>query len=391
MSEVQAFSVEQVLELLRKVDLFEGLPEGQLREVAAIVEGLELDEGEVLFQEGEPGDAFYAVFSGAVEIVKRTASGTEKMAIRRTGEAFGEMALLDDAPRSATARAIEETRLVTISRESFQALLGGDSLATRVLRALSKALRALGLRFAASEKLAAARDAQADDVDAVSRAAQRAMLPRRAPSVPGYDIAAGTTTEETGRGDTVWDWMQVADGRTALLAYDVQGEGLPPSHQLGAVRVLLRALAAEESDPKEILRKANAALSHAAVEGAEQFVECGIAVLGEDGTVEWASAGRVPAGQIRRNGTFEEFGSHGPTLGMMEGFRYSSSRIQMGPGDVFVVLSQASVGLFRGAADLVAQVQGKPAGEVVSTLHRAVRKAHGENPEETSVIFLRKH
>ena len=107
--------------------------------------------------------------------------------------------------------------------------------------------------------------------------------------------------------------------------------------------------------------------------------------------IEWASAGRVPGGIIRREGTFEEFGAHGPPLGMMGGFKYNVQKFAMNAGDTAFVLSHASQGLFLGAADLVAQLHGKPAGEVVATLHRAIRKAQGEEHTETSVLYVRKH
>lgn len=228
------------------------------------------------------------------------------------------------------------------------------------------------------------------DADAVSRSVQRRLLPRNAPRVTGYDVAAGTTTEDDGRGHTVWDWISLPGGRPAILAYNVQGSGLPPSHELVAVRAVMRSLAADHADVTEILPRANAALSQASVSNGERFVECGVAVPGPD-WVEWSSAGRVAAGVIRRNGTFDELGSHGPPLGLMKGFRYGSRRILMGPGDVLVALTEASRGLFRGAADLVAQVQGRTAGEVVSTLHRAVRKAQEGRPRETTVMLIRKH
>lgn len=226
--------------------------------------------------------------------------------------------------------------------------------------------------------------------DAVSRLVQRQLLPRNAPRVEGYDIAAGTTTEEVGRGHTVWDWIPLAGGRSAIFTYNVQGGGIPASHDLVAVRAVLRALSIERSDLPEILQRANAALSQSAVGAGGRFVECGAALPRGD-RIEWSAAGRVPAGVIRRDGTFAQMGSDGPPLGMMEGFRYGSQRISMGPGDVFVALTEVSGGIFRGAADLVAQVHGKTAGEVVSTLHRAVRKAYGDEPRETTALLIRKH
>ena len=226
----------------------------------------------------------------------------------------------------------------------------------------------------------------------VSRSLRQALLPRNAPRVEGYDIGAGTMIDERGRGATVWGWLLLPDGRTALVTLDVRADGFPPAVHLATVRGVLRAVVAEGGGLDSVLVRRNTTMADCAVDEASQHVECGILVVEVDGgQVEWASAGRVPCGLIRRDGAFEELAFHGPALGMMEGFQYGSERLDMGVGDTAIVLSHASTGLFRGAADLVAQIHGKPAGEVVSTLHRGIRKAQGEVPEEISVLFVRKH
>lgn len=388
---VHGWSTDEVVRLLQKVDLFDGLPQDDLHRIAGIVGGTSIEAGEVLFEEGEPGDNFYIVFRGAVEITKSRPDGsTEKLAVRRAGEGFGEMALLNDAPRSATARAAEAAQLMTVSREDFEKLLGGDSLALRMMRVLSKALRALGVRFASVEKVQDAGARVRGDALEVSRVMQAGLLPTQAPRVDGFDIAAGTTTEETGRGGSVWDWVTLGDGRTALLTYDVRQDGFPPAHHLGVARALVRGLAGDQATVPQLLARANEALSAAAVEGLDQFVEVGVLVIGPGG-VQWASAGRVPGGIIRRDGTFQEFGAHGPPLGMMGGFKYNVQSFEVASGDTAFVLSHASQGLFLGAADLMAQLHGKPAGEVVATLHKAIRKAQGEQRTETSVLYARRH
>lgn len=385
------WSPEEVVGLLQQVDLFEGLPDEDLSGIAAIVQGVTLEKGDLLFEENEPGDAFYIVFQGAIEIVKTRADGTEeKLAVRRKGEGFGEMALLNDAPRSATARASEVSQLLSVPREAFQSLLGGDSLALRMMQVLSQALRALGVRFASVEKIQDPGARARMDVHDVSRLMQAGLLPRTAPRVEGFDLSGGTTTEETGRGGSVWDGIELGDGRVALITLDVRQDGFPPAYHIGVARGVLRALAADHTDLAELLHRANEALSSADIEGLDQYVEVGVLVVGSDG-LEWASAGRVPGGIIRRDGSFEEFGAHGPPLGMMSGFKYTVQQFSMSAGDSAFVLSHGSKGLVMGAADLMAKLQGKPAGEVVSTLHRAIRKAQGDDRTETSVLFTRKH
>ena len=268
----QEWSREEVVALLQQVDLFEGLPDDDLNAIAAIVGGRTIEPREALFKEGEPGDAFYIVFRGAIEISKARADGTEeKLAVRRKGDGFGEMALLNEAPRSATARATEPTQLVSVSRDDFQRLLGGDSLALHMMRARSKALRALSVRFANAQS---EQDSGGDvpaDAFAVSRVIQAGMLPRVAPKVDGHDIAAGTTTEVDGRGASVWDWVQLADGRHALLSIDVPQDGFPPAHHLGTSRAVVRAVASGTSSVADLLRGSNEALAAGGVDGMDQL------------------------------------------------------------------------------------------------------------------------
>jgi len=387
-SETPSWSVDEIVPLLQQVDLFAGLPDDVLRGIAAIVRGQQVEAGKALFEEGDPGDAYYVVFSGAVEIMK----GSDKLAVRRKGDGFGEMALIDDAPRSATAVATEDCQLVTVSREDFQKLLGDDSLPLRMMQVLSKALRAMGIRFANAERAGASESSPGADLEAVSRVIQRGMVPSVAPRVEGFDVAAGTTLEDAGRGNTTWDHVRMKDGSPAIFIVDVRADGFPPAYVAGIARSAIRTAAASAGDAAEMLRLANGALADMHVEGVDQFVECGVLIPG-NGFVTWASAGRMPAAILGREGTFHQLGSHGPPLGMMDGFSYGSEKIDVGAGDTALVLSGGSNGLFRGAADLVAQVHGKPAGEVVGTVHKAIRKAQEAEgtTEEISVVYLRRH
>lgn len=393
MPEARAFSSEKVFDLLHSVELFVGLPEAELARIADIVTGWSTDAGEMLFEEGEPGDVFYMVVSGAIEIVKNTVGGNEeKLAVRRTGEAFGEMALLNDAPRSVSARVQGDAELLTISREDFQSMLGGDSLALRMMQVLSKALRSLGVHFVAAERgggVAAASNG-GPSMEDVNRAFHRALLPSEVPKIEGFDVAAGTMLEDSGDGATMWEVLTFADGTTGLVSLAVEGKGLPPAHHLALARAFLRERARKASSVDGLLQGVNDVMSRQGVPGVEQFINCAILVPRPEGLV-WSSAGSTQGGVLRRDGSFDEFASHGPALGMMDGFRYGTQTLEMGVGDMVVVLSHGSTGLFRGAADLVSSLQQKPAGEVVSTVHEAIRRSQGGATEETTVLFLRKH
>jgi len=234
-------------------------------------------------------------------------------------------------------------------------------------------------------------DAAAAAIAAASRLMQRTMVPAKAPRIQGFEVAGGTMLEEDGRGNTTWDHFPMSDGRTAIIVLDVRSGGLPAAFPAGLVRAALRTAAEWTDDPAQLLRSANHALSEMHVEGLDQFVECGVVVVADE-AVRWACAGRMPAGVLVRDGTLRQLASHGPPLGMMGGFEYGSDRISMGAGDTVLILSSGPIGLFRGAADLVAQVHGKPAGEVVKTVHRAIRKSQqgAGSPQEMSTIYLRR-
>jgi len=223
----------------------------------------------------------------------------------------------------------------------------------------------------------------------ISRGIQRGLLPAQAPRIEGFDLAAGTRLVEDGPGRTVWDFFQLKDGRKGLVNLHVQGEGFPPGLYLAVARSLLRELGRDHTDLHGFLARVNSGLASAGMEGVDQFVEAGVLVP-SDGGVEWAGAGGCSGAVIRRNGVFDEFSSHGPPLGMMEGFLYGTERMELGVGDSVIVLSDVPQGIFRGAADLVASLQGKPAGEVVSTLHRALAKAQPGGSVESSVLFVRR-
>src|SRR5688500_2604166 len=113
------------LESLRSVPLFASLDD----EAAASLRGLlELDvepAGSVLFRKGEPGGAMYLIEGGRVRIHLEDEDGHEvTLAELAAGDFFGEMAILDGKPRSATATVSEDARLAVLSREDFHDFVG---------------------------------------------------------------------------------------------------------------------------------------------------------------------------------------------------------------------------------------------------------------------------
>ncbi len=117
--------------------------------------------GEIIFSEGDIGTEMYIVQSGTVELLKSIGGETRVLSTLEKGDFFGEMSVLEDVPRTASARAKTDVELVRINGATFDAMLKSNTeIAVRMMRKLSRRLRevtamleeALGRRVADEEK-----------------------------------------------------------------------------------------------------------------------------------------------------------------------------------------------------------------------------------------------
>jgi CRP-like cAMP-binding protein len=109
---------------LRKIDLFESLLPEHLKLVQGITEEVNLNAGDKVFSDGDPADRFFFILRGKVRISKQIPGvGEEALAILETGMYFGEMALIDEAPRSADAICNSNCVFGVISKQKFEDLL----------------------------------------------------------------------------------------------------------------------------------------------------------------------------------------------------------------------------------------------------------------------------
>ena len=132
-----------IIASLRDSVLFEDAGETSLAEIARQLRRRRFRRAETIFHQGDPGDALHIVSSGAVKIVLPSIEGEEAIiATLHSGDFFGELALLDGAPRSATAVALEASETWTLSRELFLAELDRDrALRDSLLAGLAHELR----------------------------------------------------------------------------------------------------------------------------------------------------------------------------------------------------------------------------------------------------------
>jgi CRP-like cAMP-binding protein len=111
------------VELLKGVDIFEGLTEQELRRIAGLCREAKYAKGQVVTSQGEEGDEMFIVRDGLVEVtVGEAGEGPRTVVNLGTGQVVGEMALVDRGPRSATVRCVTEATLNVLQRDAFERL-----------------------------------------------------------------------------------------------------------------------------------------------------------------------------------------------------------------------------------------------------------------------------
>jgi CRP/FNR family cyclic AMP-dependent transcriptional regulator len=145
---VRAVQDGAILERLRRLPLFARLSEDELSDLAARIRPRLYKRAEVIFRKDDPGTHLYLVLEGAVKIALPGEFGQEALvAIMRPGDFFGELALFDRSPRSATAVALDDTRAALLAGEDFIAFLERHPSAVRlVLETLARTIRRLSDR-----------------------------------------------------------------------------------------------------------------------------------------------------------------------------------------------------------------------------------------------------
>jgi CRP-like cAMP-binding protein len=127
------------LELLAEVPLFSACSKRELQRIATLTDQIDVPRGKVLTRQGDPGHEFFVIAEGRAKATMR-GRGSVKLA---TGSFFGEMALLDQGPRSATVTAETDMQLLVLgSREFYSLVADAPTAARHIMRVLAERLRA---------------------------------------------------------------------------------------------------------------------------------------------------------------------------------------------------------------------------------------------------------
>ena len=128
---------------LKRVPLFSGLTDSQIERLAAGSVRRNFPKGRTIVAEGEPSQSLYILLSGRAKVQRSDTEGKEViLSVLGSGECFGEMSLIDDAPRSASVITLESSDFMSIAKESFKAvLMTSPEISLRIMKGLVKRLR----------------------------------------------------------------------------------------------------------------------------------------------------------------------------------------------------------------------------------------------------------
>jgi phosphoserine phosphatase RsbU/P len=349
-------------ELLHLIPFFHDLPRKEIETLAHTMAVKTLQAGEVLFHEGEPGDALFLVIEGELHVLRGEGTEDEKVMARRTrGEYVGEMSLvLPGGKRTASVRSGQDSKLWVLTRADF------DSLLRRQPGVIFNIARIL------SERLDASNTATYREIVAKNRQLQRAydelkaaqeqiiakeklekelqlaaeiqisILPKQMPDLSGFDFGAFMDPARAIGGD-FYDLFRIDEHRVGVLIGDVADKGVPSALFMARVHALISAEAFHCDHPGEVLRRVNRYLLSR--EETDLFITVIYGMLdNRNGKFSYARAGHeIPLLHETGQGSRAIPGGRGQPLGILDPILLDEQVVVIPPGGTLILFSDGMV------------------------------------------------
>lgn len=298
-----------------------------------------LPAGTIIMREGELGEDMYVVLEGELAISRHD----KPIDYLGPGMILGEMAMVDDRPRSATVTAVTPCALIRLDRAGFRDLVSrSPDFALRVMSILSVRTR----RFIEEE----VHRQRMEEELAVGRRIQLSLLPVACPLVPGYEFAAGYRAAREVGGD-LYDFIIHPDtpNRVHIVIADVTGKGVPAALYMAVSRTLMHTYALDGDSPAQVLQRVNQFIRQDKT--SPLFLSAFFAELDTDNhCLVYASAGHNwPLWLQSSTGDIEPLQARGILLGAYDAFIPEEKLCFLQPGD-FVVFFTDGITEARNAA-----------------------------------------
>lgn len=270
------------------------LPEEDLNALVNAVTTSQHQAGSIICREGDEEYILYIIHEGSVAFTKKMESDEQLLGIKGSGEFFGELSLIDHAPRAATVHAVTDCRLIEIHEQTFDYIISRNpSAAKAIMRGITSSMRATDQITIASlqlniDELARAnkelaktleelRAAQAEllrrermkrDLE-IAAAVHKGILPTAFPSVPNFEFAALARPAREIGGD-LYDVIDMDEGHAAIVMADASGKSVQAAIYMAIVKTLFLSQAQSRLTPAEIAHRVHNLLLRAS--SAEMFV-----------------------------------------------------------------------------------------------------------------------
>jgi serine phosphatase RsbU (regulator of sigma subunit) len=342
--------------LLGKIPFFTSLPNEELDRLMAELDILNLKTGDILFNEGDPGEHLYIVVNGELEVLM--APGTQDeliLNILHDGEYLGEMSLIQPGGhRTASARARGDVVLLTMNRKKFMDLIKRhpelafsmvnvlsqrlDSTNVATFRDLTEKNRQLQQAF---DELKAAQE-QLIEKERLERELQVAadiqmsILPEVLPSPDGFGFGGKILPARQVGGD-FYDVFELGENKFGVVIGDVADKGVPSAIFMARAHALIIAEADNVATPGEVLRMVNDHITR--FDKSTQFVTALFGILDTNtGELSYARAGHEPPLLLTADGKVQRLPHKaGMALGIWENITLDENSLTLPKGSLLVM------------------------------------------------------
>lgn len=339
----------------------------------------------VLCREGETGHTFFVLHSGSVRITQHIPGAEDRLlAMRGPGEFFGEMAVIDNSPRSASVIAATDVQVVEITQEVFDRVLShSPDLAITLLRHIMSLFRGsmqqqiLELQAKNRDLEQAYADLQAAQVQLlanervkrdleVAAQLQRSILPDQLPEPIGYHFAARAHPAREIGGD-FYDVFKIDDAHLGLLVADVSDKSIHAAIFMAISRTLFMTEARRSLSPGDVVRSVNDLLLDVTTSD-DMFVTAFYGVLHlDDRKLTYVRAGQDKPILQHADSRSEVLDGRGRFIGMLPMLSVDEHTIDLAPGDRLLLYSDG----VTDAGNLAHESYGVPRLRTLVRDHRA--------------------
>lgn len=346
------------INLLSNIPLFAGLPLTELDRILSILTVRQMADREVLFSEGEPGEDFFIVVDGELEVLLAAGQLEElQLNVVGRGEYLGEMSLImPGGHRTATVRARGSVTLLSLNRPQFLELTRKyPEISTSMMRVLSQRLDATNTQSfhelneknrqlqTAYDELKAAQ-AQLIEKERLERELQVAadiqvsILPDELPKAEGYDFGARILPARQVGGD-LYDVFFLSADKVGVLIGDVADKGIPSAIFMARAHALIMAEADMSMDPGVVLAEVNRHITR--LQKSTQFVTVLYGVLDlKTRDFTYARAGHEPPLMLLADGSVERVPhGKGMALGLWEDIAMDQRTVSLPAGSTFFMFT----------------------------------------------------